>query len=204
MKRSRSARRSLSADATVLVGLEVTERQIFELPFQLPHPKAVGERRVDGTCLERAARALGARQAARMAQPHELLGGARKHQPRVTHHRQQHLAQGLGLTRIKPALRGPVTWQSEVAQADEGAGDAGGSLTEGGRGLLACERAVRERGARQERQRKLAALGECADDLRRLARVRELCTGAGFLQPHARGRDGGAKLGRTQEARFHG
>ena len=106
--------------AAVLVGLEVTERQILELPLQLPDAEAVGERRVDGARLERAARALGGRQVARVAQRHQLLGETREHQARIAHHRQQHLAQRLGLARIEAVRRRPVARQSEVAQAHAG------------------------------------------------------------------------------------
>src|SRR3989442_11830067 len=55
-------------DAAVLLRLEVAEREILELPFQLPHAQAVGERRVDGARFERAPLALRARQLARVAQ----------------------------------------------------------------------------------------------------------------------------------------
>ena len=77
------------------------------------------------------------------------------------------------------------------------------SLTERGGCLFAQRACVSERGARQQRQRQLAAFGESADDLGGLAGVREFCAGARILQPRARARDGVAKLGRTQQARFH-
>src|SRR5205823_8831153 len=53
-------------DAAILLRLEVAEREILELPFQLPHAQAVGERSVDGARLERAPLAPRARQRARV------------------------------------------------------------------------------------------------------------------------------------------
>ena len=42
-------------DPAVLVRLEVAEREVLELPFELPHAQAVGQRRIDGACLQGAA-----------------------------------------------------------------------------------------------------------------------------------------------------
>ena len=49
----------------------------------------------------------------------DFLAVLREHQPRIAHHREQHLANGLGLPGIE-ALRGrPVAWQADIADALE-------------------------------------------------------------------------------------
>ena len=42
-----AARLERGRDVLVLGGLQIAEREVFELPFQLPHAEPVGERRVD-------------------------------------------------------------------------------------------------------------------------------------------------------------
>ena len=53
---------------------------------------------------------------ARVAQRHQLLGQPRQHQARIAHHREQHLAQRLGLARVQALRRRPVARQSERRQ----------------------------------------------------------------------------------------
>ena len=86
-------------DAQRLVGLrlEVAERQLLELVLDLAHPEAVGDRRVD------VARLLGDLDAALLGQvverPHVVqpVGELHEDDADVVHHREQHLAEVLGL-----------------------------------------------------------------------------------------------------------
>src|SRR5581483_187144 len=63
-----------AGDLLVELGLEVAERQVLELPLQLPHAEAVRERRVD---VERLARDLAALAGGRLSEKAQRLGAAR-------------------------------------------------------------------------------------------------------------------------------
>src|SRR6185437_1550663 len=103
-------------DEPVILRLEVPERQVFELPFELPDAEAARERREDDPRLERPSLALGEarrilRKVAGMAQSHQLLGEPREDQPGIAHHREKHFAQRLALARIEPLGGRPVARQ---------------------------------------------------------------------------------------------
>src|SRR5882724_3949420 len=94
-----------AGDALVEPGLEVAERQVFQLPLELPHAETIGERRVD---VERLAGELAAHGFRRVHEPAQSLRAARKaqqHHADVLHHGEQHLAQHLGLRLRVLALR---------------------------------------------------------------------------------------------------
>ena len=87
-------------DAAVFFGILVAEAQIFELPFELPHAQAVGQRR------ENIQRFFGGGAFFRaVGHAAEKLHGAgaqrqrNQHHADVRHHCQQHLAHGFGLCR---------------------------------------------------------------------------------------------------------
>src|SRR6266849_9291107 len=66
-----------AGDALVELGLEVAERQVFQLPLELPHAEAIGQGRVDVERLARKLRSLGCRGA---REPAQRLRAARKAQ----------------------------------------------------------------------------------------------------------------------------
>ena len=87
----------LRAQRLVRLRLEILERQLLELVLDLAHPEPVGDRRVD---VERLLRDLDAplfRQV--LERPHvvEPVGELDEDDADVVHHRQQHLAEVLGL-----------------------------------------------------------------------------------------------------------
>ena len=87
----------LGAQRLVRLRLEVLERELLELVLDLAHPEAVGDRRVD------VERLLGDLDAALLRQvvqrPHvvQAIGELDEDDADVVHHRQQHLAEVLGL-----------------------------------------------------------------------------------------------------------
>ena len=87
----------LARDPLVELGLEEPEREVLELPLELPDAEPVGERRVD---VERFPRDRPAEIVGRLAEKAQRLGTAREadqHDADVLHHRQQHLAEDLRL-----------------------------------------------------------------------------------------------------------
>ena len=110
-------------DVLVLLRLQVAEGQVLQFPLQLPDPQAVRQRRVHGARLQGPAAAFGRVERARMPQRNQFLGQPRQHQPGIADHREQHLAQGLGLGRVEAVCRGPVARQSERADAHQRSGD---------------------------------------------------------------------------------
>ena len=86
----------LVGDLVVLLGLEVAERQVLELPLQLPDAQPVGQRRVDLHRLLRDAAALGRRP--ELERPHVVqpVGQLDQHHADVLGHGQEHLAHVLG------------------------------------------------------------------------------------------------------------
>ena len=81
----------------VLVGLEVLEGEVLELPLDLPHPEPMGQRGVDLHRLARDARLLLRRQEPEGAHVVEPVGELDDHHPHVLGHGQEHLADVLGL-----------------------------------------------------------------------------------------------------------
>ena len=91
------SRLDLRAERLVRLRLEILERQLFELVLHLAHPEAIGDGSVDVECL------LGDLDAALLGQvmqrPHvvEPIRQLHEDDADVIHHRQQHLAEVLGL-----------------------------------------------------------------------------------------------------------
>jgi hypothetical protein len=100
----------------VRLGFEVAERQILQLPLQLPHTQPVRQRREHRARLSRESLALIGRKLACVTESHELLREVREHESRVTDNGEQHLADGLGLARVEPLRGRPVARQSDIAQ----------------------------------------------------------------------------------------
>ena len=84
-------------DPLVFVGLERAQRQVLELPLELPDAEAVGERRVDVHHLARGDAAAATFASHQMAQRLRPLGKLDQHHADVLDHREEHLAQVLGL-----------------------------------------------------------------------------------------------------------
>jgi hypothetical protein len=103
-----------AGDLAIGVGLEEPERQILQLPLELPHAQTIGQRGIDIQRLARQSSALvvpdAATASAGQTEPAQRLGAtgqSQHHHPDVLHHRQQHLAQDLGL-RIGGAGNAPL------------------------------------------------------------------------------------------------
>ena len=116
-------------DALVQLRLEEAERQVLELPLQLPHAETVRERRVD---VQRLARHGATRLVRRVREEAQRLRAAREadeHDPDVLDHREEHLAQHLGLRLpggLLLALRGePARHDPQAVQLPD-AGDERG------------------------------------------------------------------------------
>ena len=92
-------------DAPVVVGLQEAERQVLQLPLELPQSEAIGERREYLARLQRQPFARGGVAILGGIQLHQLSRQPRQHQARIADHRQQHLAQRLGLRRLQ-VMRG--------------------------------------------------------------------------------------------------
>ena len=154
-----------AGNPVVLLGLEVAECEVLQLPLQLPDAEAIGERCVDRPGLECASLALGLRECAGVTQDDQLLGEPCEHEARVADHREQHLAQRFGLARVETPGGRPVTRQAESAETLQGDRDIGGALADNAGGLLGGEARARQHRSREQRMRKLGALGEPAHDL---------------------------------------
>jgi hypothetical protein len=133
-------------DAPVFAVLEIAECEIFEFPFDLPHPEAICERPVYDAGFLRQPLALRARAGACVTQLHEVLGEPGEDQARIAHHREQHLAHGLGLLCPEALVCGPVARQPEFAQSAQR-----GSNVRGGGRHDACELLHRQSAALQGR-----------------------------------------------------
>ena len=89
--------REPARDTLVIVRLEVAEAPVFELPLDLPHAQAVGERRIDLAGLVGQPLPLGLRRILAFAQLVELGSELDQHQSRIGDDREQHLAQAFRL-----------------------------------------------------------------------------------------------------------
>ena len=106
-------------DPPVVIGLQEAEGQVFQLPLELPEPQAVGERREHLARLERQPLARGGVAILRGIEIDQLPREAREHEARIAHHRQQHLAQRLGLRRLEVVRGGGHGRQPDVAEVRE-------------------------------------------------------------------------------------
>jgi hypothetical protein len=140
-----------------------------------------------------------------MAQCHQFLGQPRQHQARIAHHREQHLAHGLGLTRVEPLGGRPVARESQAPQPLQCNGDVGRALADDSRGLLGGEAGTGDDRARQERMGELGALSEAPHDHGRLGGELQISRDLRpcALEGGTGARDGVAHPGRAQLAGFH-
>ena len=83
-------------DAAIGVRLQVAERQVLQLPFQLPDAEPVGQRGMDVAAQPRQRGGLLRRQRRRGAHPRELARQQHEHHAQVAHDRQQQPAQAFG------------------------------------------------------------------------------------------------------------
>src|SRR5690606_21196724 len=111
-------RREPARDAMVALGLEIAEREILELPLELPDAEPVRERRIHLARLERETFALLGRSALHLAHPRELRGEPHEQQPRIAEDREQHLAQRFDLLARRRTARLPRL-SAERVDADQ-------------------------------------------------------------------------------------
>ncbi len=98
----------LAGDAPVGVRLQVPERQVFQLPFQLPDAQAVGQRRVDVAGQLRQRAALRLRRLVGHAHLRQLPRQQDRHHPQVLHDRQQQPAQAFAVAPgLAPGMQRP-------------------------------------------------------------------------------------------------
>ena len=90
-------RLELLGQAPVGLGLEHLEGQVLELPLDLPDAQPLGQRRIDLGSLARNALLLLGRQGRDRAHVVQPIGQLDEHDADVLRHRQQHLANVLGL-----------------------------------------------------------------------------------------------------------
>ena len=195
----------------------MAERQVLELPLQLPDPEPVRERREYRPGLERQPLPLGEprgirRQVPGVAQGDELLGEPRQDQPRIADDREQHLAQRLRLSVVETLGGRPVARQAEVTELEEGDRRVGrgpardrGQAVGGATGLGLCGSRSQDRGLDQHGTGEVGIGRERAQQLRRLGRRVE---GAWrkrtqLLDPAPGGGDRGDQLGRAELPGFH-
>jgi hypothetical protein len=99
-------------DLLVGLRLEVTEREVFEFPLQLPDAEAVGERRVDVARELRERAALVVRQRCGQAQAREMPRQQHQHHAQVAHDGEQQATQAFAVAGAtlfgmqRPHLRG--------------------------------------------------------------------------------------------------
>ena len=89
--------RERRGDAAIVVGLQEAERQVLELPLELPESEPIGQRREHFARLERQPFARGRVAVLCGGEIDQLPRQPRQHQARIADHGQQHLAQRLGL-----------------------------------------------------------------------------------------------------------
>jgi hypothetical protein len=95
--RARCASRPAARHAVVVLGLQEAERQVLQLPLDLPDAQPVGQRREDLLRLLRQRRRAGRLGGGIPAQRLQPRGQAQQHHPQVAREGQQHLAHALGL-----------------------------------------------------------------------------------------------------------
>ncbi len=148
-------------DLPVELGLEEAERQVLQLPLQLPHAQAVRERRID---VERLARVSAAFLAVVLGVPAQGLRAARQpdqHHAHVLDHAEHHLAQDLAL------LRGVGARQhAQLVELLHAGGEPRDLRAEGFRELFRAAQVLRrgEQHAGRARRRIHADRGEARGD----------------------------------------
>ncbi len=101
-----------AGDAAVLGRLEPAERQVLELPLELPDAEPVRERRVDLARLPREVQPGGVVELARVPHPAQLVREAHEHEARVGDDGEQHPAQ-----RVRLAARQAAAGRRQGARA---------------------------------------------------------------------------------------
>src|SRR5260370_15982032 len=97
-------------DVVVSLGVEVAERKVLELPFELADAEAVSERSIDIKRLARDLAAFHLRQRIERAHVVEAVGQLDEDDPKVLRHRHHHLADVLRLL----LLVGPVEMRANL------------------------------------------------------------------------------------------
>ena len=120
------------SDLAVLVGLEVTECQVFEFPLDLPNAEAICERREDLHRLQGdAALLFDVLESPQCAHVVEAIAKLDQHHVDVFRHREKHLPEVLRLHAVAGDLvsRGEVHWQLfELRQTVDEPGDFAAEL----------------------------------------------------------------------------
>ena len=123
-------------DLLVLLGLEVLERQVLELPFDLPDAETMGQRRVDLDGLARDPLLLLRRERRERAHVVEPVAELDDHDAEVVRHREDHLADVLGLMRVaRLALKAPQLGYA-LHQAADLVAELEADVLDGARGVL--------------------------------------------------------------------
>jgi hypothetical protein len=108
-----------AGDAPVLRRLEPAEREILELPLELPDAEPVGERGVDFPGFPGEVQPAGFVELTRVAHPAQLFREPYQHQPRVGDDREQHAPQRVGLVGGEAAARRPLGAGTKLAEPPE-------------------------------------------------------------------------------------
>jgi len=152
-------------DVAVFIRVEVSEREVFQLPFELPDAEAICQRREYSARFDCETLAFFSRQLPRVPQPNQLLGQSCEHESRVAHDSQKHFAQRLCLSRIEPLDGRPIARQPQLAQAHEGQRNVRYRGTDQAREFLWRDAGQTHRGFRKNRCRQHRVVRQCAHDL---------------------------------------
>ena len=198
-----------SGNAAVLGRLEPAERQVLELPFQLPDSEPVRERRIDLARLPREVQPGGVVEIARVPHAAQLVREAHENQARVGDDGEQHPAERVRLAARQAAAGRRQGPRANLAETPEPFREDRRNLAHARDRLGAREVAARKERLDQGAGNDVALGVECGDDrrgflalgprLRPAVRRRRpvLERGAQWLQ---HGRAGGRSRGR----RLHG
>ncbi len=159
--------RERRGDTAVVVRVQEAERQVLELPLELPQPQAVGERCEHLARFQRQPFARGGVTILGGIEHHQLARESGEYQPGIADHRQQHLAQGFGLRGFQ-VVRGRRHWrQADVAEMLELARQRAHRCAEVQLDLARLLDLGREGGLGHQRRREHRILGQrCDDDCR--------------------------------------
>ena len=146
------------ADLVVDLGLQRRERQVLQLPLELLHAQAVRQRRVDPEGLGGLLLLLGAREVVDRAHVVQAVGELDEQDPQVVGHRQQHLAQALGLLLLLGGDRDAVQLGDPVDQR-------GGDVAELRGDVVAGEDGVLDHVVEQRRDQRRGVRAEVGEDL---------------------------------------